>query len=148
MANTAAVAAQTQRGKTITLTITQEITTQRVTVYVCVQEFVATVLNRVFEAGFCSNQASVKYLIEWMMILILIQYPQHMDSFWACFNRVSSHSGYIATRKYYIMIEIVKLLTRFLCFLRRITTRPRQASALSCQSWCISMSSFLISRMR
>ncbi|XP_037639116.1 probable methyltransferase TARBP1 [Sebastes umbrosus] len=51
------------------------------------EEFVATVLNRVFEAGFCSNQASVKYLIEWMMILILIQYPQHMDSFWACFNR-------------------------------------------------------------
>ncbi|XP_039995691.1 probable methyltransferase TARBP1 isoform X2 [Xiphias gladius] len=50
------------------------------------EEFVATLLNRVFEAGFCSNQASVKYLIEWMMILILIQYPQHMDSFWSCFN--------------------------------------------------------------
>ncbi|XP_071336998.1 probable methyltransferase TARBP1 [Trachinotus anak] len=50
------------------------------------EEFVATLLNRVFEAGFCSNQASVKYLIEWMMILILIHYPQHMDSFWACFN--------------------------------------------------------------
>ncbi|XP_078129306.1 tRNA (guanosine(18)-2'-O)-methyltransferase TARBP1 isoform X1 [Sander vitreus] len=51
------------------------------------EEFVATVLNSVFEAGFCSNHASVKYLIEWMMILILIHYPQHMDSFWACFNR-------------------------------------------------------------
>ncbi|KAG7512411.1 putative methyltransferase TARBP1 [Solea senegalensis] len=50
------------------------------------EEFVATLLNHVFEAGFCSNQASVKYLIEWMMILILIRYPQHMDSFWACFN--------------------------------------------------------------
>ncbi|KAM7385725.1 hypothetical protein PAMP_001787 [Pampus punctatissimus] len=33
-----------------------------------------------------SNQASVKYLIEWMMILILVQYPQHVDSFWACFS--------------------------------------------------------------
>ncbi|XP_026212438.1 probable methyltransferase TARBP1 isoform X1 [Anabas testudineus] len=50
------------------------------------EEFVTTLLNRVFEAGFCSNQASVKYLIEWMMILILVHYPQHMDSFWACFS--------------------------------------------------------------
>ncbi|XP_028279026.1 probable methyltransferase TARBP1 [Parambassis ranga] len=50
------------------------------------EEFVATLLNHVFEAGFCSNQASVKYLIEWMMILILVQYPQHINSFWACFN--------------------------------------------------------------
>uniref|UniRef100_A0A8C3AAC1 tRNA (guanosine(18)-2'-O)-methyltransferase TARBP1 n=1 Tax=Cyclopterus lumpus TaxID=8103 RepID=A0A8C3AAC1_CYCLU len=50
-------------------------------------EFVATVLNCVFEAGFCSNHASVKYQIEWMMILILVHYPHHIDSFWACFNR-------------------------------------------------------------
>ncbi|XP_072247257.1 probable methyltransferase TARBP1 isoform X1 [Leuresthes tenuis] len=50
------------------------------------KEFVGTLLNRVFEAGFCSNQASVKYLIEWMMILMLVHYPQHMDSFWTCFN--------------------------------------------------------------
>ncbi|XP_076599642.1 tRNA (guanosine(18)-2'-O)-methyltransferase TARBP1 isoform X1 [Chaetodon auriga] len=50
------------------------------------EEFVAASLNRVFEAGFCSNQASVKYLIEWMMILILVHYPQHMDSFLACFS--------------------------------------------------------------
>lgn len=63
------------------------------------QEFVATLVKRVFEAGFCSNQASVKYLIEWMMILILVQYPQHMDSFWTCFSMVSSHSGHIYIRK-------------------------------------------------
>ncbi|XP_070697554.1 probable methyltransferase TARBP1 [Pempheris klunzingeri] len=50
------------------------------------EEFVGTLLKCVFEAGFCSNQASVKYLIEWMMILILVHYPQHMDSFWSCFN--------------------------------------------------------------
>ncbi|XP_062286493.1 probable methyltransferase TARBP1 [Scomber scombrus] len=50
------------------------------------EEFVTTLLKGVFEAGFCSNQASVKYLIEWMMILILMQYPQHIESFWACFN--------------------------------------------------------------
>uniref|UniRef100_A0A665X6P0 tRNA (guanosine(18)-2'-O)-methyltransferase TARBP1 n=1 Tax=Echeneis naucrates TaxID=173247 RepID=A0A665X6P0_ECHNA len=50
------------------------------------EEFVASLLNHVFEAGFCSNQASVKYLIEWMMILILIRYPQHIDNFWTCFS--------------------------------------------------------------
>ncbi|XP_061601001.1 probable methyltransferase TARBP1 [Cololabis saira] len=52
------------------------------------EEFVATLLNHVFQAGFCSNHASVKYLIEWMMILILVRYPQHINSFWTCFNTV------------------------------------------------------------
>ncbi|XP_043992185.1 probable methyltransferase TARBP1 isoform X1 [Gambusia affinis] len=50
------------------------------------EDFVATLLNHVFEAGFCSNQASVKYLIEWMMILILVKYPHHIHKFWSCFN--------------------------------------------------------------
>ncbi|KAM6916473.1 putative methyltransferase TARBP1 [Xenentodon cancila] len=50
------------------------------------EEFVPTLLNHVFRAGLCSNQASVKYLIEWTMILILVRYPQHIDSFWTCFN--------------------------------------------------------------
>ncbi|XP_064814240.1 probable methyltransferase TARBP1 isoform X1 [Oncorhynchus masou masou] len=49
-------------------------------------EFVGTVLGRVFEAGFVSNQASVKYLIEWKMVLILVQYPEHIDQLWACFR--------------------------------------------------------------
>uniref|UniRef100_A0A4W5JQZ6 tRNA (guanosine(18)-2'-O)-methyltransferase TARBP1 n=2 Tax=Hucho hucho TaxID=62062 RepID=A0A4W5JQZ6_9TELE len=49
-------------------------------------EFVGTVLGRVFEAGFVSNQASVKYLIEWQMILILVQYPEHIDRLWTCFS--------------------------------------------------------------
>lgn len=56
------------------------------------QEFVDTVADRVFEAGFCSNQASVKYLIEWMMVLILVYYPHHMDKFWTCFSKVKFHS--------------------------------------------------------
>ncbi|KAJ7987487.1 hypothetical protein DPEC_G00327010 [Dallia pectoralis] len=50
------------------------------------EEFVGMVLVRVFEAGFVSNQASVKYLIEWMMVLILFQFPEHMDHLWACFS--------------------------------------------------------------
>ncbi|KAM9559168.1 putative methyltransferase TARBP1 [Salvelinus alpinus] len=49
-------------------------------------EFVGTVLGRVFEAGFVSNQASVKYLIEWEMVLILVQYPEHIDRLWTCFS--------------------------------------------------------------
>ncbi|XP_077352092.1 tRNA (guanosine(18)-2'-O)-methyltransferase TARBP1 isoform X2 [Festucalex cinctus] len=50
------------------------------------EEFVDSILNSIFEAGFCSNQASVKYLIEWTIILILVRYPQQIDRFWACFN--------------------------------------------------------------
>ncbi|KAM9808627.1 probable methyltransferase TARBP1 isoform X2 [Syngnathus typhle] len=50
------------------------------------EEFVASILSSIFEAGFCSNQASVKYLIEWTMILILVRYPQQIGDFWACFN--------------------------------------------------------------
>ncbi|KAG7249036.1 hypothetical protein CRUP_034183, partial [Coryphaenoides rupestris] len=48
--------------------------------------FVAAVLGEVLEAGFCSNQASVKYLLEWTMVLILLRHPQHMELFWACFS--------------------------------------------------------------
>nr|XP_057914921.1 probable methyltransferase TARBP1 isoform X2 [Doryrhamphus excisus] len=55
------------------------------------EEFITFLLNRVFEAGFSSNQASVKYLIEWMMILILFHYPQHIDRFWVCFD--VNHGG-------------------------------------------------------
>ncbi|XP_030628121.1 probable methyltransferase TARBP1 [Chanos chanos] len=44
------------------------------------------VLTRVFEAGFCSNQASVKYLIEWAMILIFNNNPSQMERLWTCFN--------------------------------------------------------------
>ncbi|XP_074532568.1 tRNA (guanosine(18)-2'-O)-methyltransferase TARBP1 [Halichoeres trimaculatus] len=50
------------------------------------EEFIASVVKCVFEAGFCSNQASVKYLLEWMMILILVCHPQHVDVFWGCFS--------------------------------------------------------------
>ncbi|XP_035982429.1 LOW QUALITY PROTEIN: probable methyltransferase TARBP1 [Fundulus heteroclitus] len=50
------------------------------------EEFVATLLDHVFEAGFSSNQPSVKYLIEWAMILILVKYPHHLDRFWTCFS--------------------------------------------------------------
>ncbi|KAG5266487.1 hypothetical protein AALO_G00232640 [Alosa alosa] len=51
------------------------------------REFVVgTLLGYAFEAGFSSNQASVKYLIEWAMLLMLYHNPSHMDQFWACFS--------------------------------------------------------------
>ncbi|KAK2896992.1 hypothetical protein Q8A67_011480 [Cirrhinus molitorella] len=50
-------------------------------------EFVSEcVLSSVCEAGFCSNQASVKYLIEWTLILVLHQNPSHIQSLWNCFS--------------------------------------------------------------
>ncbi|TRY82531.1 hypothetical protein DNTS_005843, partial [Danionella cerebrum] len=50
-------------------------------------EFVSEVVfSRVCEAGFVSNQASVKYLIEWAMILVLHQNPSHIQSLWNCFS--------------------------------------------------------------
>ncbi|KAK7902159.1 hypothetical protein WMY93_018928 [Mugilogobius chulae] len=50
------------------------------------EDFISTLLGSVYQAGFCSNQASVKHLIEWLMILILNKYPDHINSFWECFN--------------------------------------------------------------
>nr|XP_015218568.1 PREDICTED: probable methyltransferase TARBP1 [Lepisosteus oculatus] len=47
--------------------------------------FVASVLGRVYEAGFCSNQASVKYLIEWLITLVLFHHPALLHTLWACF---------------------------------------------------------------
>ncbi|XP_050981774.1 probable methyltransferase TARBP1 isoform X2 [Labeo rohita] len=50
-------------------------------------EFVSEcVLSHVCEAGFCSNQASVKYLIEWTLILVLYQNPSHIQNLWNCFS--------------------------------------------------------------
>ncbi|XP_046884752.1 probable methyltransferase TARBP1 isoform X2 [Hypomesus transpacificus] len=50
------------------------------------EEFVNTIARRIFEAGFCSNQASVKYLMEWMMVLLLVRFPAHIDKLWSCFT--------------------------------------------------------------
>ncbi|NXV01728.1 TARB1 methyltransferase, partial [Cettia cetti] len=49
------------------------------------QNFLCGTLDRVFQAGFSNNQASVKYFIEWIIILSLHKYPQFLDKFWDCF---------------------------------------------------------------
>ncbi|KAL2083029.1 hypothetical protein ACEWY4_020802 [Coilia grayii] len=51
------------------------------------REFVVdTLLGYACEAGFSSNQASVKYLIEWSLLLVLHSNPTHMQRFWDCFS--------------------------------------------------------------
>uniref|UniRef100_A0A669P126 tRNA (guanosine(18)-2'-O)-methyltransferase TARBP1 n=1 Tax=Phasianus colchicus TaxID=9054 RepID=A0A669P126_PHACC len=49
------------------------------------QNFLCGILDKVFQAGFGNNQASVKYFIEWVVILSLHKYPQFLNKFWDCF---------------------------------------------------------------
>ncbi|NXY47169.1 TARB1 methyltransferase, partial [Ceuthmochares aereus] len=49
------------------------------------QNFLCGTLDKVFQAGFGNNQASVKYIIEWIIILSLHKYPQFLNKFWDCF---------------------------------------------------------------
>ncbi|XP_040455304.1 probable methyltransferase TARBP1 [Falco naumanni] len=49
------------------------------------QNFLCGALDKVFQAGFGNNQASVKYFIEWIVILSLHKYPQFLNKFWDCF---------------------------------------------------------------
>ncbi|XP_043367322.1 probable methyltransferase TARBP1 isoform X5 [Dermochelys coriacea] len=49
------------------------------------QNFLTGTLDKIFQAGFGNNQASIKYLIEWIIILILNRYPQFLEKFWNCF---------------------------------------------------------------
>ncbi|XP_014379351.1 probable methyltransferase TARBP1 isoform X1 [Alligator sinensis] len=49
------------------------------------QNFLTETLDKILQAGFENNQASVKYLIEWIIILILHKYPQFLSKFWDCF---------------------------------------------------------------
>uniref|UniRef100_A0A8C3SIJ8 tRNA (guanosine(18)-2'-O)-methyltransferase TARBP1 n=1 Tax=Chelydra serpentina TaxID=8475 RepID=A0A8C3SIJ8_CHESE len=49
------------------------------------QNLLTGTLDKIFQAGFGNNQASIKYLIEWIIILILHRYPQFLEKFWNCF---------------------------------------------------------------
>ncbi|XP_053567073.1 probable methyltransferase TARBP1 [Bombina bombina] len=50
------------------------------------QNFLSEIIERIFQAGFGNNQASVKYLMEWLIILILHTYPEFLPKFWDCFS--------------------------------------------------------------
>ncbi|XP_016285732.2 probable methyltransferase TARBP1 isoform X2 [Monodelphis domestica] len=49
------------------------------------QIFLDKIIGKIFEAGFVNNQASIKYLVEWIIILILHKFPQFLPKFWNCF---------------------------------------------------------------
>ncbi|XP_034864371.1 probable methyltransferase TARBP1 isoform X3 [Mirounga leonina] len=50
------------------------------------QNFLNRIIDKIFQAGFINNQASIKYLIEWIIILILHKFPQFLLKFWDCFS--------------------------------------------------------------
>ncbi|XP_029336555.1 probable methyltransferase TARBP1 isoform X2 [Mus caroli] len=50
------------------------------------QNFLHGIIDKVFHAGFTNNQASIKYFIEWLIILILHKFPEFLPKFWACFS--------------------------------------------------------------
>ncbi|XP_040098655.1 probable methyltransferase TARBP1 isoform X2 [Oryx dammah] len=50
------------------------------------QNFLNTIIDKIFQAGFINNQASIKYFIEWIIILILHKFPQFLPKFWNCFS--------------------------------------------------------------
>ncbi|XP_036684377.1 probable methyltransferase TARBP1 isoform X2 [Balaenoptera musculus] len=50
------------------------------------QNFLNRIIDKIFQAGFISNQASIKYFIEWIIILILHKFPQFLPKFWDCFS--------------------------------------------------------------
>ncbi|XP_053768390.1 probable methyltransferase TARBP1 isoform X2 [Desmodus rotundus] len=55
------------------------------------QNFLNRIINKIFQAGFISNQASIKYYIEWIIILILHKFPQFLPKFWDCFSYGEEH---------------------------------------------------------
>ncbi|XP_058552169.1 probable methyltransferase TARBP1 isoform X4 [Neofelis nebulosa] len=50
------------------------------------QNFLNRIIDKIFHAGFINNQASIKYFIEWIIILILHKFPQFLPKFWDCFS--------------------------------------------------------------
>ncbi|XP_060609823.2 probable methyltransferase TARBP1 [Anolis sagrei] len=50
------------------------------------KDILTSIVDRILQAGHRNNQASVKYLIEWNIILILHKFPQFLQKFWDCFN--------------------------------------------------------------
>ncbi|TEA41912.1 hypothetical protein DBR06_SOUSAS26810002 [Sousa chinensis] len=50
------------------------------------QNFLNRITDKIFQAGFINNQASIKYFIEWIIILILHKFPQFLPKFWDCFS--------------------------------------------------------------
>ncbi|XP_014384767.1 PREDICTED: probable methyltransferase TARBP1 isoform X2 [Myotis brandtii] len=55
------------------------------------QNFLNRIIDKILQAGFINNQASIKYYIEWIIILILHKFPQFLPKFWDCFSCGEEH---------------------------------------------------------
>ncbi|XP_036210400.1 probable methyltransferase TARBP1 isoform X3 [Myotis myotis] len=55
------------------------------------QNFLNRIIDKIFQAGFINSQASIKYYIEWIIILILHKFPQFLPKFWDCFSCGEEH---------------------------------------------------------
>nr|XP_056709163.1 probable methyltransferase TARBP1 isoform X2 [Euleptes europaea] len=50
------------------------------------EDILTRTVDRILQAGYSNNQASIKYLIEWSIIWILHKFPHFLQKFWDCFN--------------------------------------------------------------
>ncbi|XP_048193359.1 LOW QUALITY PROTEIN: probable methyltransferase TARBP1 [Perognathus longimembris pacificus] len=50
------------------------------------QDFLSGIVERVLRAGFAPGQASVKYSVQWVIVLLLHRFPQFLPSFWGCLS--------------------------------------------------------------
>ncbi|XP_026133478.1 LOW QUALITY PROTEIN: probable methyltransferase TARBP1 [Carassius auratus] len=97
-------------------------------------EFVSEcVLSQVCEAGFCSNQASVKYLIEWTLILVLHQNPSHIQNLWNCFSQDHEKTKTSICTFLSVLVHLNVLLPK----LQDKEVQWRRAVEVSLQ-WCFS----------
>lgn len=97
-------------------------------------EFVSEcVLSQVCEAGFCSNQASVKYLIEWTLILVLQQNPSHIQNLWNCFSQDHEKTKTSICTFLSVLVHLNVLLPK----LQDKEVQWRRAVEVSLQ-WCFS----------
>ncbi|XP_044307342.1 probable methyltransferase TARBP1 [Varanus komodoensis] len=55
------------------------------------EDILTRTIDRILQAAHSNNQASVKYLIEWNIILILHKFPQFFPKFWDCFDYGEDH---------------------------------------------------------
>ncbi|XP_063048318.1 probable methyltransferase TARBP1 [Engraulis encrasicolus] len=98
------------------------------------REFVVgTLLAYACEAGFSSNQASVKYLIEWSLLLILHTHPTHTHTFWDCFDGEHEKTKTSICTFLSVLVHMETLLPR----LEDKLCQWRRALEVSLQ-WCFS----------
>ncbi|XP_069854217.1 probable methyltransferase TARBP1 isoform X1 [Dipodomys merriami] len=97
------------------------------------QNFLSGIIDKIFQAGFTNNQASIKYSVEWIIILLLHTFPQFLQKFWDCF---SSGEEKLKTS----VCTFLSVLSHLGIIIQNIPEKKpalRQALAVALQ-WCLS----------